>query len=60
MLGDVGFEQILDTVNCHPLPRCALLGSQIASLKLCSEDLLRRHPRLMKSDATVRSDGVLS
>src|SRR6516164_7145235 len=60
MLGDIGFEQILDAVDRHSLARRALLGGQIAPFDSCSEDLLRRHPRLMKSDATVRSDRILS
>jgi hypothetical protein len=55
MLGDIGFEQILDPVDRHPPARRALLGGQIPSFEPCGEDLLCRDPRLMEGDAYFRN-----
>jgi hypothetical protein len=60
MLCDEGLKQVLNSVGDNPLAGIALLGGQIASLKLRRVDLLGSDLGLMQRDATIRPDRVLA
>src|SRR6266571_3023132 len=60
MLGDEGFQEVIDPVGDHPSRGVPLLGGRIAALEPRRVDLLRADPSLMKGYTTVRTDRVLA